>query len=412
MGQAPYGDIFVPEPAGNLVTRSTISDTGSGLFLAKAYEHADFLTSIEERFRPVWTETGPDGALYVLDLYHGIIQDAVFLTNYLKGWVDQHDLGTTHGANGRVYRISHESGSPTRIIDLTTLSAEDLVAQLASDNGWYRDHAQRLLVVRQMREAVSALIALFHAEVHVAARLHALWTLQGLGAVSVELVLHALASEDREIRSAGLRVAEAFIADETSPVTAAFLAAIGNANDWSVRYQLAASAGALGDAHRVSAILTIVTEYGAEHVVVDAALSGLRDTDVVDFLAARSWRCTSSLPGRAMQLPRRPPRWSITAPHHRRNWCWTRSVRPDVLYGSGTRCCSVSKWCSLVPPTRGRLLQSRLSSLARAASAPWATRTSSSSATRSTHSMRRRRHWLPASALQIRAIVRLPLSWT
>ncbi|WP_332712268.1 DUF7133 domain-containing protein [Pelagibacterium mangrovi] len=282
-----YGNVFVPEPAAQLVTMSTLQDSGAGIYLRKAYERGDFLTSTEERFRPVYTMTGPDGALYVLDLYHGIIQDAVFLTNYLKNWVDEHDLGDTHGANGRIYRVSHEDGTASEAVDLTQSSPEELVGLLENENGWYRDHAQRLIVVQQQADAVPALTELFNSDADDVARLHALWTLDGLDAVDPELVIAALGDANRDIKAAALRISEGFLSEGNAEVVEAVLGLIGNtANDWQVQYQLAASVGELDDANRLDAIIDVIDMYGADYIALDAALSGVRDEEVIDLLHA------------------------------------------------------------------------------------------------------------------------------
>ncbi|HWJ87758.1 MAG TPA: hypothetical protein VNS12_06790 [Pelagibacterium sp.] len=278
-----YGNVFVPEPAGNLVTMSTLQDSGAGMYLRKSYENADFLTSTEERFRPVYTLTGPDGALYVLDLYHGVVQDAVFITQYLHDWIEEHDLGNTHGANGRIYRITHEDGQTTEQIKLTEASPAELVAQLENVNGWYRDHAQRLMVVQQQTDAIPALIDLVRSDKDPIARLHGLWTLDGLGGVEADLLVDVLDDSDREVRAAALRIAEPFLAEGNADVVDAFLGVIGNThNDWQVIYQLAASAGELDDANRLDAIVKIIDVYGRDYIALDAALSGVHDDEVVD----------------------------------------------------------------------------------------------------------------------------------
>jgi hypothetical protein len=217
-------------------------------------------------------ENGPDGSLYVLDLYHGIIQDACCLTNYLKDWVDQ---------NGRIYRITHEDGAKREIVKLSDASAPELVGYLEHANGWYRDNAQRLIVVQQKADAVPALVELVESRKDPIARLHALWTLDGLKAVEPELVIAALNDPERAIRVAALRIAEQWLDDAGSPVTEAFIKIIGNTgNDWNVKYQLAASAGFLGDENRLDAILEIIEIYGHDYMVIDAALSGLRNDDL------------------------------------------------------------------------------------------------------------------------------------
>src|SRR4029450_5580243 len=70
----PYGNEFAAGPAANLVGRVIIDDTGSGLRVRRAYERGDFLASTDERFRPVWLSNAPDGTLYIVDMYRGVIQ--------------------------------------------------------------------------------------------------------------------------------------------------------------------------------------------------------------------------------------------------------------------------------------------------------------------------------------------------
>ncbi len=283
LGPNDYGTILVPEPAGNLVTKNTLQDSGSGIYLRKAYERGDFLTSTDERFRPVHTATGPDGAFYVLDLYHGVVQDAVFMTNYLKDWTEERGLEDTHGANGRIWRITHEDGEPTEQIKLTQSSPEELVALLEHTNGWYRDHAQRLIVVQQKTDAVPALVELVNSDKDSVARLHALWTLDGLDAVEPSLVVDLLTDGNRDVRTAALRIAEPFLGEGNAEVIEAFLGVIGNTNnDWQVTYQLAASAGELDDANRLDAIVDIIDLYGRDFIALDAALSGVHDDEVVE----------------------------------------------------------------------------------------------------------------------------------
>src|SRR5690606_36457758 len=115
------------------------------------------------------------------------------------------------------------------------------------------------------------------------ARLHALWTLDGLNAVTAELVVDLIANAEGDLRAAALRVAEPFLAEGDADVIEAFVGVIGNTkNDWKVIYQLAASAGELDDANRLDAIVSIIDFYGRDFIALDAALSGVRDDEVVD----------------------------------------------------------------------------------------------------------------------------------
>ena len=74
-----YGNVFIAEPTGNLVSRIIVSDDGTMLRARKAYTNAEFLASTDERFRPVYLSNAPDGTLYIVDIYHGIIQHRGFI---------------------------------------------------------------------------------------------------------------------------------------------------------------------------------------------------------------------------------------------------------------------------------------------------------------------------------------------
>ena len=79
-----YGNVFVAEPAANLVSRIVLDDTGGTLRARKAYERGEFLASTDERFRPVYLSNAPDGTLYVVDMYRGIIEHRISITQYLR----------------------------------------------------------------------------------------------------------------------------------------------------------------------------------------------------------------------------------------------------------------------------------------------------------------------------------------
>ena len=103
-----YGNAFVAEPAANFVSRIVLSDDGTTIRARKAYENAEFLASTDERFRPVYLSNAPDGALYVVDMYRGIIQDRASTTVYLRDHILSRKLDAPVGL-GRIYRVVHET---------------------------------------------------------------------------------------------------------------------------------------------------------------------------------------------------------------------------------------------------------------------------------------------------------------
>src|SRR5690606_11434600 len=102
-----YGNVFVAEPAANLVSRLVLEDNGSTLVARKAYERGEFLASTDERFRPVYVSNAPDGMLYIVDMYRGVIQDRSSTTQYLRDYIIKKKLDAPIGY-GRIYRVVHE----------------------------------------------------------------------------------------------------------------------------------------------------------------------------------------------------------------------------------------------------------------------------------------------------------------
>jgi mono/diheme cytochrome c family protein len=232
------------------------------------------MTSTDERFRPVYLSSAPDGTIYLVDIYHGIIQQKSFITEYLRDHIVEHAL--EHPIHmGRIYRIVHDT---TRRGEAPAMSSEtpaQLVAHLSHPNGWWRDTAQRLLVERGDTSVRPALEALAASAADPRTRVHALWTLQGLDALDAALVVRALSDPSRDVRANAVRLAEPFLSVPDASVQAAVMNRLDDP-DWSVRQQLAASLGALPAGPRETALTSLLERHAADPVVVDAALSGLR----------------------------------------------------------------------------------------------------------------------------------------
>ncbi len=138
------GSAIVCEAAGNLVKRFTLKETKSGPRASHAYSKKEFLASTDERFRPVNSIEGPDGSLYILDMYRGVIQHKLFITNYLKDQMKARNLETPLNM-GRIYRIARHDSQRFTLPDLSSLYSRDLVYKLQSANAWEVMQATRLL---------------------------------------------------------------------------------------------------------------------------------------------------------------------------------------------------------------------------------------------------------------------------
>jgi len=205
------GDLLTCEPVGRLIRRAKIEVRDGLTYLRNPYEKSEFIRSTDPNFRPVNLTTAPDGTLYIVDMYRGVVQEAAAIRegSYLRNVVKELGLEKNFG-RGRIWRLVHESaelGPAPRMLDE---SPAQLVAHLAHPNGWWRDTAQKLLILRgpASAAAVPALQEMARTSEKSRARLHALWTLEGLGAIDPALVREKLRDTDPQIRAAAIRVSE------------------------------------------------------------------------------------------------------------------------------------------------------------------------------------------------------------
>jgi mono/diheme cytochrome c family protein/glucose/arabinose dehydrogenase len=288
-----HGNVFVAEPAANLVSRIVLNDDGGTPRARKAYEQGEFLASTDERFRPVYLSNAPDGTLYVVDMYRGILEDRLSMTEYLRDQILARGLEQPIGL-GRIYRVVHETTRRDTSPALSGASPAQLAATLAHPNGWWRDTAQRLIVERRPASVIPALAELARSASDWRARLHALWTLDGIDAIEPATVARALDDASREVRVAAVRVAERWLVEPNHPLHAAVLKRVHD-TDRAVRRQLAASLGALPASERDPAVISLLEAHAGDPVTVDAALSGLRggESAVLEKLMRAGARQTS-----------------------------------------------------------------------------------------------------------------------
>jgi len=265
-----YGNVFVAEPAANLVSRLIVEDTDGGVRARKAYDRGEFLASTDERFRPVYIANAPDGTLYIADLYHGIIEHRISITTYLRDQIAARRLDRPTGL-GRIYRVVHDT--TTRDTSPVPTDPTALVPALTHANGWRRETAQRLIVEGHQTSAVPALLTLTAAS-DWRARLRALWTLDGLDALDAGLVTAALKDSSPHVRTAAVRLAERRLAAGDHAIAGAVLERAAD-ESVEVRRQLAASVGSLPSPARESAVVSLLDKYGDDAITLDAAMSSV-----------------------------------------------------------------------------------------------------------------------------------------
>lgn len=280
------GNAFVAEPAGNLVRRLLVEPHGDRVRARSVYDRREFLASADERFRPVQCAVGPEGALYVLDMHRGVIQHKTYLTDYLKDHIRARDLERPLHM-GRVYRIVPADTTIPAPARLAGLSARRLVEQLAHPDRWRRITAQRLLIERKATDIVPALRRLAVAALDPVTRLHALWTLEGLGELNAGDVARALADAEPDVRIAALQLAEPMVGERVggggeSETLAAMLALVRD-DDARVRRQALLSLGESRDAQALAVLVDALEARPNDASLRAVVLSGLhgREADAI-----------------------------------------------------------------------------------------------------------------------------------
>jgi putative membrane-bound dehydrogenase-like protein len=234
---------FVGDAGGNLVHRKVLTSNGVGLKAARGpgEDKMEFVASTDTWFRPVQFANAPDGTLYVIDMYREVIEHPWSLPENIKKYLDLNS-----GNNrGRIYRIAPDGFKPAKPPRLGKASTRELVATLENPNGWHRDTASRLIYERQDKSAVGPLEKLIKTSKVALARMHALYALDGLGALKREVVLLALDDSAAPVRQHAIKLSEGFLEDPKGSALTNKLKQLANDPDINVRYQLAFTLGYL-----------------------------------------------------------------------------------------------------------------------------------------------------------------------
>jgi putative membrane-bound dehydrogenase-like protein len=292
---------LVAEPVHNLVHRDLWSDAGATFVARRAEDRRELLAAGDAWFRPVNFAAGPDGALYLVDYYRPVIEHPEW------GAAHRHDhdhaSALFQGSDrGRIYRIGAAAGHPRPGKLPGAAGTAELVGMLGHPNLWWRRTAQRLLVERRPPDAPALLTALFRQSASPLGRLHALWTLEGAGALSPALVREALRDGEAGVRENAIVLAERFLAAESALEPA--LVAMTADPDPRVRFQLACTLGGLGSAaarHARERLLAAAMDDRWMHVaVLSASSDGAAAT--LERALAPAGLAAAEAPGRAAYL--------------------------------------------------------------------------------------------------------------
>jgi putative membrane-bound dehydrogenase-like protein len=279
--------VFITESAGNLVGRVIVNESTRIPSVQSAYDHREFLTADDERFRPVNLANAPDGTLYIVDMYRGIIQHRTYITGYLESKIKERGLEQPVGL-GRIWRVVHTSTKRDTLPRLSTESPAKLVAELSSANGWRRYKAQQILVERRDTTIAPALRTIASRSANEIARLHALWTLDGIGAIDDATLWAFTRGSSAAVRAAVLQIAEPRLAQGDSELVG-IVGSMMHDGALDVRRQAAATAGSFPGAERDALLQAVIIRDGDDPIVTDMVVTavGGREVAFTDRLLAR-----------------------------------------------------------------------------------------------------------------------------
>ncbi len=232
------GDLLICEPVGRLIRRAKVNTVDGKTTLVNAYNQQEFIASTDLNFRPVNTATGPDGSLYIVDMYHGIIQESNWTRkgSFLRPKILNKGLQKVTG-RGRIYRVVYDGVKPSKVKpNMLNETSAQLVQHLNNTNGWWRDAAQKELVVRNDKSVVQVLKTMAATSTNPLSRIHALWTLNGMNEMTVQVLGTALKDADAQVRKQAVWIGEDLIKKDAQALDQVI--ALKDDPSADVRYQL------------------------------------------------------------------------------------------------------------------------------------------------------------------------------
>jgi mono/diheme cytochrome c family protein len=234
---------------------------------------------------------GPDGALYVLDMHHGLIQHSDYLTKYLRQAYEARNL-KAYQRTGRIYRIVPDGVKAVARPRLGSAKSPELIEQLSHPNGWWRDTAQRLLVERNDFHTAPALKKLATTGKNALGRLHALWTLEGIRQLDRATLTAALKDPEPKVRAQAIRLSETMLYSPRRTEILPAVLKLADDKDPSVRLQFALTMSGMGMPEGDATLVSLLHDGAGNVAIKDAVISGMRGRELEfleRLLASPAW---------------------------------------------------------------------------------------------------------------------------
>lgn len=238
----------VGDVGSNLAHRKRLDAHGLEFIARRMDEKSEFVSSRDIWFRPAQFVNAPDGTLYILDVYREVIEHPASLPPAIKRHLDL----TSGRDRGRIYRIAPNDFKSRRPPALAKATTEELAALLKHANAWHRETAARLLFERQDKKVVPLLEKMAAESMSPLGRMHVLYALAGMKALTAPILLAAMSDSHPGVREHAVRLAEPFLNESEQHVKR--LLALADDEDLKVRYQVAFSLGQIHTPERLDAL--------------------------------------------------------------------------------------------------------------------------------------------------------------
>lgn len=280
LGPEFIGNAFTCEPVNQLVHRMVLRPKGATFVGERAPDEteSEFLTSTDNWFRPVQARTGPDGALWVVDMYRYVIEHTRWIPQKTQDELDVYAGNTL----GRIYRVLPKDAKGRPLPPFDKLKTPQLAAAMDSPNGTQRDMVQQLLVWRGDAAAAEPLSRIVVDSPRPAARLQALCTLDLLGKLHDAQVETALGDPHPGVRRQAVRLAETRL--KSSPQLLMAVLKLADDPDAFVAQQLACSLGETDDPRKIAVLAGLVQRNASDAYVTSGVLSSVTDNELAGLL--------------------------------------------------------------------------------------------------------------------------------
>ena len=201
--------VWVADVVLNLIHVDKIKPTGATFSASRMIDKKEFMASTDRAFRPVNMTVGPDGAMYIVDMYREVIEHPEWIPDDIeKG------LNLEAGKDkGRIYKVTRADA--TEFDFKTFQTVQGMIANLEHTNQWVRNTAHRLLIDSELNEEQVNSITHLLSSKNEMSRLHSLWILHLKNKLKVDLLLNSLRDTLPGIRENALIMAENyFVKDE------------------------------------------------------------------------------------------------------------------------------------------------------------------------------------------------------